>query len=214
MGRSIAAHRQAADTAIRALETGSGALRHVHDAEVGRRKPPLQRRRRRGSAAVLPAGEVATLHARIAAVETTLAGVRSAVADHRRHLSRLPFPPRVECDVACRATDGEFIAGGHYAPYHQANAPADVGHAPVYVMGDYLRVGIDQGLGVGALQVVGDRGETVVRHGILADGVGGDVLGRYLEAREGYSTSPGRLHARGNPRPGSRTDWIAAAVRL
>ena len=61
----------------------------------------------------------------------------------------------------------------------------DAQHMPVYHDGEHLMVGVDQGSGIAALPAAAKRGETVIRHGRLRDGVGVGELA-------GHPGTPGR----------------------
>ena len=130
-------------------------------------------------------------------------------------VERLPLPlPDVACDALCRVTGGEFIAEAHHGIYPEANAPADLQHALVYLSGPYLRVGVDQGRAVGSLSVTGIRGDVEVRHGRVADGVGRAMVRRYLEDAYGerYHGDPAIVRIVGAPSE-EKINWVRAAVR-
>ncbi|MDE0373058.1 MAG: hypothetical protein OXI73_11020 [Rhodospirillales bacterium] len=89
---------------------------------------------------------------------------------------RLTSPP---LSVAFPRTGGQQHYGvGGVAP----QTAGDARQMPVYHDGRHLMVGVDQGAGVGRLAAATVRGDTTVRHGQLRDGVGADVLARYLSA--------------------------------
>ena len=100
-----------------------------------------------------------------------------------------PFPlPRV-------AGSSQFVGDNHYSTAGVPHNIADVRHIPVYSHGEYLQAGVDQGRHVADLPPAGKRGDTTLRYGQLADGVGSAVLASYLVdgidgAVRRYNTAP------------------------
>ena len=133
-----------------------------------------------------------------------------------RAAARPPFPlPEVEFDAFCQITDGEFIADAHYGIYDRANIAANVQRAPVYFGGDYFRVGVDQGSAIGGLSVVGERGETEIRHGRIADGAGLSTLRRYLQEAEGLQNHPRSPEVwMSDSMTRQERGWVRAALNL
>ena len=73
--------------------------------------------------------------------------------------------------------------GGGDAPVttkHLSLTAADAQRMPIYSTGERHFVGVDQGGSADRLPEVGERGSITIRHGLLSDGVGREVLAAYM----------------------------------
>lgn len=134
----------------------------------------------------------------------------------------LPFPlSNLNCPEC-----GQFAGERHFGTSRiPSQAGEDARQMPVYHAGEYLHVGVDQGTQTGTLPSVGQRGETAIRHGSLADGVGADTVSDYLDGsqRDAQSFSAPRgvtRYANGpevriiGPASAKEANQVAHAVRL
>jgi len=121
---------------------------------------------------------------------------------------RLTSPP---LSVAFPRTGGQQHYGvGGVAP----QTAGDARQMPVYHDGRHLMVGVDQGAGVGRLAAATVRGDTTVRHGQLRDGVGADVLARYLSATVDDPALPEEIPAVAGADAGSLGPVEVAGLRI
>ncbi len=127
----------------------------------------------------------------------------------------LPFPlSNLDCLLGC----GQFVGERHFGTSRiPSQAGEDARQMPVYHSGEQLHVGVDQGTQTGTLQSVGLRGETTIRHGRLADGVGSNTVSDYLLDGVG---NVARRYANGpevriiGPASAEEANMVAHAVRL
>lgn len=94
----------------------------------------------------------------------------------------------------------------------------DARQMPVYIDGERLMVGVDQGnQHIGGLPIIVERDETAVHHGYLNDGVGRDTVIDYLESTSGSQvnryTNPPQIQMIGQT-SAEDFDRIIRAVQL
>ena len=130
--------------------------------------------------------------------------------------SRWPFPPaEVECDDFCQSSDGEFITSLHYSIFDRSFSLDETERLPIYFGAGYFRIGVDQGSAIGALKIVGTRGDVDIRHGRIEDGADGEKVRSYLDQTGGRKQFPGSPEVRVvDTATAQESTWIKAAVNL
>ena len=109
--------------------------------------------------------------------------------------TRTDIPQSPSFPLPIVAGDGQLVGDSHYSTAGTSQRNSDARHSPVYSHGNFLQAGVDQGRRIANLPSVAKRGDTTVRHGRLADGVGSSALSSYLADGVGptvrrYNTAP------------------------